>query len=86
VLSRPLQFSPLFAQIRPFPVHTTSFVFTSGRLRGYSSVPVMLLSIERGKLSTPYTLSQDGVLVFGGWRDAELGRCMGYFYNFPSPG
>jgi hypothetical protein len=69
-----------------FQYMTTSFVFTSGRLRGYSSVPVMLLSIEKGKLSTPYTLSQDRVIVFGGWRDAGLGRCKGYFYNFPRPG
>ncbi len=47
--------------------------------------PVMRLSIERGKLSTPYTLSQDGVLVFRGLRDAGLGRCIGYFYNLSIP-
>ncbi len=49
------------------------------------SVAVMLLSIERGKLSTPYTLSQDGILVFRGLRDAGLGRCIGYFYNLSIP-
>jgi hypothetical protein len=35
-----------------FQYMPTSFVLTSGRLRGY-----MLPSIEKGKLSTPYTLS-----------------------------
>ncbi len=42
--------------------------------------------LSRGaNLVRPYTLSQDGVLVFRGLRDAGLGRCIGYFYNLSIP-
>ena len=78
-----------FTQIPPFSIVLQRVWFLHLVDCGViAQFPVMLLSIERGKLSTPftpYTLSQDGVLVFRGLRDAGLGRCIGYFYNLSIP-